>query len=415
MKKFKALMLGFVMLMAVGMFTACGDVPEPTEDDILDAFEDEEILTKDQIKNEEYELEIGDIEIDDDQEKATVECTLSITNGSVCYSTEFELKFKIKDDKESWKFRKLEAGETTEKLVAGISDEDLESYLSWSSFSIDGDYIYFDSSTTEYEIKEHKLDAEEKTDTITIEGTGQYGLKTYEFTLECVCQYEYGWNSPSIEVVESDSEYVEGYEHEFTEEEVMETIQEYDSYIYVMGVDYYFTDSDMKVEGVEIGEVEFDEFYCTLNADATISKGDIKFTKMVEISYEFDTDSKEWELNWINWWDTTSFTCSAIGTWVGTVNGNSVTLTISEEFLEDYTCPKVLVEGITAEGEAYSYTAYVGSYGVGEDSVAYMEIWAYEWVTKVDTVWMSSFEGYIGADGVFVPEYSWDEWSFTKQ
>ena len=140
MKKFKNLLLGTVMVCSFAMLTACGKTPEVTEDDVMDGLEEEGIITK-EMDEDSYSVEIGETDLNDEEDKATVEVTLTRTEGYMKYTTDYELKFKLNADKDGWKYRdgKYEKGETKEELAKGITDEDAKNKLdsSWNSVYVE--------------------------------------------------------------------------------------------------------------------------------------------------------------------------------------------------------------------------------------------------------------------------------------
>lgn len=408
MKKFKALILGLTMVCAVGMFTACGEVPEVSEDDVMDALEDEGIIT-DEMDEESYSVEIKETELNDEKNKADVTCVFTVTQGYIKYETEYELKFKLKDDKESWKYRdKIEAGEVKETLAKGIDEDDIEDELSWEYLEIDGNYFEFGYDITDYEVTDQETDLEEKTDVLTIEGTVDSGFTTYEFTAELTFTYDWGWYLEETEVTEYETTYAEGYATDIDEDTLKEDLMDSSSYIYAEGFYYYFSDATSL--DVTVTDMQRNNSYATVTADVVMEYNGVTVSATVEVEYYYYEYDKEWDYNYFNDYEVTSWDSDIFGTYTGTdANGTTYTLTIKNEKQEwNYFYAEVSITNAT---ETYSYSAYVGQYDPDD---GYICVYSNEWIVEpVDSwTWMESFYGYI-ADGKYTEEYG--DYTLTKQ
>lgn len=416
MKKFKALILGSIMVFSLAMLTACGEVPEPTEDDVMDALVDEDLITKEFKKEGDYELKIDKIKINDDQDRATVDCTLTVQNGPISTSTEYEVKFKIRDDKESWKTKSAEVGEVKTELTKEITDEEIEDALSWESISVEDYYISLSDDDVEYKIGKHNLDKESNSDTVVITGTSDEGYLTISFEVEFKFVYSGGWYASSENVTDSSVEYAEGYEIDEISDEDFQTMlaDEYES-IYVMGYGYDADSDDVTISEVKLDEIEYNDNYSYADISFTVAEGDVEFTVDSEVTLYYDLDEEEWEFYYFNDYEITSFTCGSQGKWTGTNDEDTVIITVEDELYEDDDYLKATVDVTTKDGVKYSYAAYVSEYEPGN---LYMAIIGDEWIVEPTdtTVEMYTYYGYYDEDiTTYTPDYTYKKFTFTKQ
>ncbi len=416
MKKFKALILGSIMVFSFAMLTACGEVPEPTEDDVMDALVDEDLITKEFKKEGDYELKIDKIKINDDQDRATVDCTLTVQNGPISTSTEYEVKFKIRDDKESWKTKSAEVGEVKTELTKEITDEEIEDALSWESISVEDYYISLSDDDVDYKIGKHNLDKESNSDTVVITGTSDEGYLTISFEVEFKFVYSGGWYASSENVTDSSVEYAEGYEIDEISDEDFQTMlaDEYES-IYVMGYGYDADSDDVTISEVKLDEIEYNDNYSYADISFTVAEGDVEFTVDSEVTLYYDLDEEEWEFYYFNDYEITSFTCGSQGKWTGTNDEDTVIITVEDELYEDDDYLKATVDVTTKDGVKYSYAAYVSEYEPGN---LYMAIIGDEWIVEPTdtTVEMYTYYGYYDEDiTTYTPDYTYKKFTFTKQ
>lgn len=418
MRKFKALMLGTVMLCAVSMFTACGKVAEPTEDEVIDALVREDVMTKDQKKEGDFKIEIEKVKINDDQDKATVDCKLQIQDGPLSKTTEYEIKFKYDEDDKEWNVRKGKTtkGEVTTELTKEIEDDKVKDLISWESFYAEDEYVSLSDEDTTYEISKHKLDKKAMTDTVTITGTSKSGYLDIEFTVEYTFMYSGSWYANSENVVETSSEYVDGYEiEELSTADFGQMLYDDGESFWVMGY-YYDADSDkVAISDVTLGEVEYNGSYSYADVTFTVKEDDVVFTLDSEVVLWFDADSSKWEFDYFNSYTLTSFKCDAIGTWNGKNGDDTVVITINDTLVEDDDNLSATVTITTPEGITGTYSAYVYEYKPGD---LYMSIEDIEWITEPTEggVYREDFYGKFDETmTTFKGRYTWDDWSFTKQ
>ncbi len=418
MKKFKSLVLGTTMLLAVTMLAACGKVAEPTTDEVIEALVDEKVLTKEQKKEGKFEVKIKDVSINDDQDKATVECELSMQDGPLSKITEYEVKFKYDEDDKEWKVRKnkLEAGETKTELTKEIDDEKVKELIEWESFYASEKYVSLSSDSTKYEIDSHKLDKEAKTDTVTITGTAVSGYYNVEFEVEYVFSYGSSWYESSENVVESSTSYVDGYEiEEFSAAEFAQMLRDDSESFWIMGYSYDVDSDDVTISDVKAGEIEYNNSYAYVDVTFTVKEADVEMTIDSDVVLWFDEDKSKWNFNYFDEYTLTSFKCDAIGTWDGTYGDNTVVLTINDTLVEDDDNLSVTVTITSPEGVTGTYSAYVSEYEPGN---LYMAIEDIEWTTEPSdtTIYRETFYGYYDEEMTsFKGRYTWDDWSFTKQ
>ena len=414
MKKSKGLLVG-MMLIVVAMLTACSNVPKPTEKDVLKALEKEGYISG--IDNEECSVQMDEVEIDDDKEGATVECVVSYEEDLVRKSTEYKIKFKIRDDKETWKVKKVTERDTTYELIKGISNESLEDLLRWESYLIENNYINFDSSNTTYNVLNHELRCQEMIDVVTMEVNGKLGYKsakvTVKYTLSYVCNGDQGyWNIQEKEIIGTETAFVEGYVVTLSEDRVLEDIISKKSYVYMLGTSYYLTDENVSFSNIKIGESVYDGYYMYVPVSLTATYDKVSFDIHCNLAYYFDTYDMKWYANGFMDISCDNFNSDIIGVWTGTSEGNQVVLTINKDWHAAHTSYlDVKVEVTTSTGIYYSYSAYLREY---DPSSNYICIYGYSWIVEPTGYhYQDDFVGYC-IDGEMSPYYSWDDFKLTK-
>ena len=415
MKKFKGLFLGLTLLFAIGMLTACGKVPEPTERDVLKGLEKEGYISETQVDEDVFSVQMKEVEIDDDKEGATVECVLSSDQEYVRVNTEYKIKFKIRDDKESWKVRKVTQNETTYELINSISDTDLENRLYWESIEIDGVYIYFYNDSTTYTVVDHEINAEAMTDVVTLEVTGSSSYKEVKATVKYTLRYDYSygsWYTDAVEIVDTETSYVEGYEITLAEDRVIEDIIDEKDYVYMLGCYYYIDSDEITISNVRIGENQYNDSYMNVPVTITVSYEDVSFDVTYDLQYYFDSYDMEWEIYWLQITAYENFNSNFVGVWTGTSEDGQVTLTINDFFHEDYTdYLDVVVEITTDDGQTYSFSAYVNSYN---PETGYIYIYDYDWIEEpTESYYREDFYGYID-ETTFESDDYWYDFTLTK-
>lgn len=418
MKGFKSLFF-YLTLLVIATLTACGKVPEPEEKDVLKALEKEGYLTEEQVDNDECSVQIDEVDMDDDKESCTVECVVSVEDEYVSTNTEYKIKFKIRDDKESWKVKKVTQKETSYELVKSITDDDLDSFLDGESFEADGSYVYFYDEDTEYTVKDHELRGDEMIDIVTVEVSGNAGFKNVIATVKYTLYYEYYgydygyWYSEEREILDVETTYSEEYEISLSEERVIENIIDSNSYVYMSGYYYYLNDKDVKLSNVKIGEQEYDDYYMYVPVTVTVSHKDTSFDVNYNIEYYFDTYDMEWECNYCNVLGYENYSGGIVGVWKGTSDDGQVELTINNFFHEEMSsCLAATVKVTTTTNEVYSYSSYVYYY---DPSTGALDVQGFEWITEPKgNYYKEAFNGFC-KDGEFKSDDYWYDFTLKKQ
>jgi len=413
MKKFKTLLLGTVMVCSFAMLTACGKTPEVTEDDVMDGLEEEGIITE-EMDEDSYSVEIGETDLNDEEDKATVEVTLTRTEGYMKYTTDYELKFKLNADKDGWKYRdgKYEKGETKEELAKGITDEDAKNKLdsSWNSVYVeDADKsFYFGSDIKEYNITDAETDLEEKKSVVTFEATVESGYCTYNIVYDVTFGYDYGWSIKEIETTDCETEYIDGYEDEIDADTVISDLKGATADIYCMG--QYIRFSETEEFTLDVKDSRREDYYTYIDGEFSLKyKGEV-VKGTITVEYHFNDDDKEWQLYDIDDYEVTSYDTVLAGTWTGTHTENGATYTVvidGTDYLENGSMKAKVTIVASAGTFEYDATAYYypeyQEYSINHET----------WVTEPENSWEydTSFYGKI-EDGKLVE--SWGDATFTK-
>ena len=395
----KRLFYGATLLFLIASLTACGKVPEPTEKDVLKALEKEGYLSEEQVDNDLCSVEMEEIEIDDDKEGSTVECIVSVEEEYVRRSTEYKIKFKIRDDKESWRVRKVTENETTYELANPITEDGLEDVLYWESISFENGTIYFYNDTTTYTVTSHEVRGTDMVDVVTLEVSGVSGYKTLTATVQYTLKYSYSydsgyWSIESKEVVNSSVSYVDGYEVTLTEERVVEDILSKKYYIVVLDYYYYLDDKETIISNVVIGDYEYYDNYLYVPVTMNVATEGVSFDVTYKLTYYLNSYDFEWSISGVSVIGYANFDAGIVGTWMGTSDDGAVVLTVNNFFHEDYTSNlDVVVQVTTSNGQIFSYSAYVDTYNPDSN---YLVIYGYEWITQPDgNYYKETFKGYI--------------------
>ncbi len=425
MKKSWLLMLVAILCMAV--LTGCGGPEDPTDKEILKGlqkkgFIDEEIDIDDVVithkEDEEpaegYHVYVKEIDMDDDKEQTDVTCILTITEEFVQKQQEVVIDFRVRDDK-SWRCKEAEAEEDeTVKLIANVPDSVIKEQMGWTGVTVDDRYFSMESDNVTWSVKEHKLDSEKMTDTVSFACNGEYGYKIYDFTISMVLKYnansEY-WSNEGVEVGDYTTTLTEEYQKMPTAEDVLTAMKDKGDYIYNRGY-YYLNGEGITVSDFEIGETVPEDKQMYVDMAFLISDGIMTFTVDGSVYYYYDESNEIWQYRYMEDYEITAVSCDAIGTWYYTDGMTSYVLTITDTLYPDSTYLYAEVEVTFEDASTCKYTAYLYEYeGEGGD----MTVYAQEWITEPTiSYYMENFSGSI-ENGKFVGNYSWDDWQFEKQ
>lgn len=454
MKKFRFLVLAMLLVLSMALFTGCSKVKEPTLEEVEEALRDEGYLPEDEEDSDkddedadkdeessdeestedesaeeeskkedkvEWSVTIDKNKLNDDKDKATVDCTLTVKDGSMETTTEFEVEFKLRDDK-TWKCRDVEQGDSETKLVEGISDDLATKLLEETSFSIDAEDAYlYSEDVTSITLGEHENDLENMQDVVTVTVTGESGVRMFEFDVKVTFYYDQydewgdGWYISNKEVLDGAKvDYAEGYQLDASPENVIKMITAEDAYesVYFLGTYYDFYSEDVEITDMEVGDYELDgSSWIEIPCSWTVKSGDV--TLEMEADLEFYFDGESWAYDWMYNDVVTSWSSDIIGTWKGVDEDyGNVTIEIPNELNEDGDL-FATVTIATAENGTYSYYADVYDYYAADGSI---DLYFEEWITMPKDGDEYAYVNYDGTivDGVWTGSYSWDNYEFTK-
>ncbi len=422
----KLLMLLFVAVLCVGMLTACGAEP-PTDNDIAKAlqkegFIDEDIdlddvkITHEEVKEAEegYCIYVEEVDMNDDKDRTKVECTLILTEGVVQTSLPLEIDFRVRDD-DSWRCKEVERGEETVLLIGNIPDEDIEEQMDYTGVSVDDAYFSMYDENVTWKAKEHKLDGEGMTDTVTFECTGEYGYKKYDFTVEIEFEYYAGgnyWSYNSVEVVDSTVDFVDAYKDVPASDDVQAELEASDEYYYYRDY-YYYSEGD--IQNLQLGEISQDNRALYIPVTFTLADAGAMTLDLSATMYYYYDNEDGWEFQYITDEDLLDLTCDAVGTWVYKTEERVYTMVIKDEMRDDsdYMDVEITIEFLL-DGTSCKYRAYLYEY---EGEGGYMTVYSDSWIEQPTTssyVYMESFSGMLEG-GRFVSNSSWSTWAFDRQ
>ena len=415
MRKNRGLFWGVILFVAT-MLTACGSVPEPTQEDVLKALEKEGYITEESIDNEEVLVQMNEVKINDDKDGASVECVVTSETDVVRVNTEYKIRFEIKDDKESWKVKKVSTRKRTYELNNPIPEADLTNLLRWESVSTEDGYIYFDDSHTTYTVVNHEIQSAEMLDVVTVEVNGRLNLNNIKATVKYTVSYDAAtknWKIKDEELVSTEKSFVEGYIVELSGDRVLGDIISRSEYVHVAGTYYLLTDDNTTVSNIRIGEPVYDGFGMTVPASITVTAGSVSFDVHYVLDYYFDTYESQWEISWVNAVKFENFNTDVTGVWLGRIDNDQVVIRINNYSHESMTaCLDVVIEiTLAATGESYHYSAYVYEY-VASSGALWIRSYEAIGVTP-DNAYVASFDGY-AVDGVYTPYSMWDDFYLEK-
>ena len=413
MKKNKGLFWGLTLFVAT-MFTACGNVPEPTQEDVIKALEKEGYVTESGVNNNEYSIQMNEVKIDDEQEEATVECVVSYEAETVRICTVYKIKFQIKDDKESWKVKRVSSKERTYELINSISNDDLEKLLLGKSIGTNDGDLYFSNSDTTYTIINHEINAEEMTDVVTLNVSGRGNYKNIKATVEYTLCYDgvkANWQIQESQIIDMETTFVDGYEIEISEERALRDLTSWQHYINVFGSVYFWADEYIAITDVELGEKVYDGYRMTVPVTVTANCEGVSFDAHYNLIYYFD-DYDEWVVNGAEVIKLSDFKGDIIGVWAGRYGNDQMVVTINDFcHTTEIFCVDVIVEVTLSTGENYKYSSYVYRY---EHDSGFISIRPYDIIgIAPEGSYMNVMEGYC-INGVFTPYTGYDEFYLTK-
>lgn len=414
MKKSKKLLLAMLVAGSMAVLTACG-MKEPTEDDVMEALIDEEIIDEDEEDN--YTVTIDKVSLDEEDEEAKVTCLVVSKEGSMEVTNKYKIRFKYRDDK-SWRPKEVELKDTETKLVAGIEDEEAAELVEDMYLSVDGTGVSMDDEDVTFKAGKHENDLENMQDTVTFECTASSGYYELAFNLEVVFQfYSYDtdgyWSYIDYSVTDVETEYAENYTLEPTAEEVAEALAENDEKFYAMSEKYLYASEGAEITDFTAEEAEISEYYAYVPVTFTYKYEETSIKLSASLVYYY-YESDGWVFDYVDDYELLDFHCGLTGTYSGKSGDNTVTI----KFLDTYNAEKYGMDAevsvTTAEGVSYSYKAYVTSWAPSDENE--FAITAGDWIVEPADgyYYTSSYYGNL-KDGSLVSNSSWNPWTFTKQ
>lgn len=184
----RKLILLMIMIISMFMLVSCGEnVEEPDKKDVKKALEKENIIAED----EEYELVIEKVKLNDDEDEATVICTIEKADEMFSKHYEYEVVFSL--DEDEWEFEEIDKKEHTVKLNAEISDKAVLKCI--EGFEIDFGNCKICLDDVDLSIDGHNLDKEDMMDTLDVSFVWyENGIPYYyEGTITYKVNDEYEW------------------------------------------------------------------------------------------------------------------------------------------------------------------------------------------------------------------------------
>lgn len=300
MKLRKLLVFGTLLLLALVFATGCG-VEDPTKKDVEKVLEKIGAIpedAKDDDSKTKYSIEIDKVKLNDDKDKATVECTLSMEGELATVAQQYKMTFRLNDDKE-WKIKnsKLEDDVelVSEKLATEIGDETFRALLSdWYSIEVGGSYIKTADIADSVKITKHELAEDSLKDTVTFEGTASVGIMEYQFTVKAECEYfdRLGkWSLASCNTEDYKVDYsIEG----ISGEEFMAALEDSYESSYI---DQLRVDSD-ELTDVKIlsHEANLEDLQDTVRISASFAKNAAAYTFEAQVVCAYSISREEWDV-----------------------------------------------------------------------------------------------------------------------
>lgn len=300
MKLRKLLVFGTLLLLALVFATGCG-VEDPTKKDVEKVLEKIGAIPEDAEDDDsktKYSIEIDKVKLNDDKDKATVECTLSMEGELATVAQQYKMTFRLNDDKE-WKIKnsKLEDDVelVSEKLATEIGDETFRALLSdWYSIEVGGSYIKTADIADSVKITKHELAEDSLKDTVTFEGTASVGIMEYQFTVKAECEYfdRLGkWSLASCNTEDYKVDYsIEG----ISAEEFMAALEDSYESSYI---DQLRVDSD-ELTDVKIlsHEANLENLQDTVRISASFALNAAAYTFEAQVVCEYSTSREEWDV-----------------------------------------------------------------------------------------------------------------------
>ncbi len=304
MKGKKLLVLIAILLMTMVFATGCG-VEDPTESDVRKVLEkigaipddadDEDEDDEDSVK---YSIKIDKVDLNDDKDRATVECTLNIEGPVTTIAQQYEMKFRLSDSKR-WRIKSGDLEDdvemVSEKLATEISEDAFMDLLD-EMYSIQVGETYVEmSEVTDLKVTKHELSEDDLVDKVTFTGNATYGISTYAFTATAECQYYDGLQEWGIRSCDVDDDYdvtfsIEG----ISEEELLEAIEDSYETFYIDServYSYDFTDVSVLSH-----EADLENLRDTVRIQATYNAQAIAYTFEAQVVCEYSTYSENWDV-----------------------------------------------------------------------------------------------------------------------
>lgn len=330
MKKLRILILTLVFVLCLGL-AGCGKkIEAPTVADVEKALKDEGYLpksekdddddkkkdkkeeaddedskdedSKDDEKSEEskdgYEIKIEKSKLNDDKDKATLDVVLVQTEGSIEKTTEFDMTFKLKDDKETWKIKSIDKGDVEEKLSKGITEEELKKGLKYAGYQLNDDVYVSAEDVEKLSIEKNELVAAEMKDMVTVNIEGKRGIREFKASAEVECSYmsyDNSWSCIVKKIVSSDVKFADSYKFELKEDDIVAAIKADENST------VYFLSRRVPAKEINFSGIKYDpvtlngETYISVEATGALEFKGITSTATMTLRYQYDANDG-WKL-----------------------------------------------------------------------------------------------------------------------
>lgn len=298
MKLRKLLAFGALLLLTLVFATGCG-VEDPTKKDVEKVLEKIGAIPEDDEDDDskiEYSIEIDKVKLNDDKDKATVECTLSMKGELATVAQQYKMTFRLNDDKE-WKIKNSKLEEDVElvsqKLATEIGDETFKELLSeWYSIEVGETYLKVEDIADSVKITKHELAEDSLKDTVTFEGTASVGIAEYQFTVKAECEYFDRLGEWSMSSCKTDDYKVDYSIDGISKEDFLAALEDSYESSYI---DALRVDSD-ELSDVEIvsHEANLEELQDTVKIHASFTQNAMTYTFDAEVVCEYSTSREEW-------------------------------------------------------------------------------------------------------------------------
>lgn len=435
MKRIKYLLFVLILTGLTFVLTACSGVDSPTLTQVKAAIGEKGYIMgynsstmESQVSGYSYEIAIQEIKQSGDM--ADVVATLTEKYGVLSCRRKLKLRFQLKSDGISWGLSKIEQeGEPVTRLEGRINLRKAKIlFLETEGVMVGDEEIKEDDVISFTPVADSVVDQDGMTETYTFTCKAKRGINTLTYTATVVYKYtmnnsiEYG--SWAVDSYTIDSDYYLAYSDSYLTssidpEALADYIETKISKMYVLGCTYNGWNEKVDVRNVKIDEYEVSgESYIHLPVKFDMVVGEDYIVVTYSAKVDFMYIKGRWEPYFVSDAEIVGMTGDYVGTWTGSYDEKSATLSINmTDQVDEKGRPVVQVVVMSSDVNLATYSWFGRLVEYDPLGDGYMRVQFYEWITLPASGDEYAYEEFSGnvEFGSWISDNDWQKFALVHE